>query len=297
MKYPHFNALFSSFEFDAVDHTTLYSFIFGCFHAASLDHPRPIFFIDSEVPARGKTEVSRALTILLDKKSTSLAITGNGPADMDNIVANLLSGCRCISGQNVSGVAEYNNPLLACLATDGTVSMRGKYDRTATPFAGIVGILSAVYGQASVHPDIVTRSWRVFLSGPAQRLDVQPAVYAKENRDALINEILVAHSRATEYTEPPTTRFNHFEAAAAGAYAEFSGRSHLEVAALLKKATNGRLGLLPAAVNSLYKSNPKAFTVPPHKEVIGFTARQFDPDALEGARALGYTFHHGEWTA
>jgi len=297
MKYPHLNALFSSLDFDAVDHTTLYSFFFGCFHAASLDYPRPLFFIDSEEPGRGKTEVSRALTILLDKNPTSLAITGNAAADMDDIVAHLLSGCRCLSGQNVSGVAEYNNSFLACLATDGTVTKRGKYDRTATPFAGIVGILSAVYGQASFHPDLVTRSWRVFLSGRAQKLPIQPWLYAKENRDALTVEILLVHSRAIKYTEPTTTRFNHFEAAAAGAYAEFKGCSHLEVAALLKKATDGRLGLLPAAVNSLYRSYPQAFTVPPHKEVVGFTARPVDPDALEGARALGYTFHHGEWTA
>jgi len=296
MKYPHLNVLFSSFDFDAVDHATLYSFFFGCFHAASLDYPRPLFFIDSEEPGRGKTEVSRALTILLDKKPTSLAISGNTTADMDNIVSHLLSGCRCISGQNVSGVAEYNNSFLACLATDGTVSMRGKYDRNATPFSGIVGILSAVYGQASFHPDLVTRSWRVFLSGRAQKLEIQPWLYAKDNRAALIEEILMAHSRATPYTEPAITRFNHFEAAAAGAYAEFKGCSHLEVASLLKKATAGRLGLLPAAVNSLYKSDPKAFTVPPHKEVVGFTARPFDPEALEGARALGYTFHNGEWT-
>lgn len=296
MKYPHLTSLFSSLDFDAVDHATLYSFFFGCFHAASLDYPRPLLFIDSEEQGRGKTEVSRALTILLDKKPTSLAMSGNAAADMDNIVAHLLSGCRCISGQNISGVADYNNSFLACLATDGTVSMRGKYDRNATPFAGIVGILSAVYGQASFHPDLVTRAWRVFLSGRAQKLAIQPWLYAKDNRDALIAEILLAHSRATLYTEPHTTRFNHFEAAAAGAYAEFKGCSHPEVAALLKKATDGRLGLLSTAVNSLYKSNPKAFAVPPHTEVIGFTARQFDPDALEGARALGYTFHHGEWT-
>lgn len=294
--YPHLYKLFSAFNLDPVDACALYCFFLGCFHPASLDHPRPILLIDSEMQGRGKGEIGTALTVLLDNKQSSVPISGGNDRVTTRIVSCLVDGSRTLAGQNVSGAADWNNEFIVCLATDGSVKERPLYGREAVPFDGIVGSLSAVYGQASFHYDVVDRAQRVFLRGQAKQLDPQPAVYVKKHRDAIIDEIMVAHSRAVGYTGVTHSRFNQFEAAAAPAYAEMSNLSHDAVSDLLLQVRRGARGLLTDAVRSLYLAHQVAFSRKPHKEVTTYTGIAIDSDALEGARALGYTFTNGEWT-
>ena len=277
--------LFFAFDLPPVDHCMLYTFLLGCLHSASLDHPRPVLLVDSQHPGRGKGEIGQVLSVLLDGSQAAIPSIGKGITD--DLVAHLIDGHRVMAAQNVTGSADWNNEFFACLATDGNVKKRAKYDRYSTAFNGIVGMLSTVYGEASFHEDMITRAWRVHLYGTPCKLTPRPRDFVVASRNDLLREARDVHERAATqpYEEPPVSRFAEFEAAGAGAYSVLSGKSHAQVAELLREGYLGARGLRTHAICEAWKRWPEEFNSSPPARILsrGRTAKQ----GLEWARAFG----------
>ncbi len=290
----HLRALFSSLNLAPPDHCALYTFLLWCYHAYSLEEPRPILMIDSPVAQIGKSEVSAAISILLDvKPSTVPEFTGSRARNTDSIIAHLTQGRRTLVLSNIDAKEEWNDPFVVCLSTDTGTSQRAKYDRGTTSFPGIVVIMSTVYGTSSFHADVISRVFRTYLPGPPRALAVRPEPYAKEFRNEIIAEILSAHAAAAPWQLVPFTRFNAFEAAGLSAYCAAFGCTPQEASDRLRTAVVGARGLLAEAVPNLHREHSEAFLAI-NRDVVAQRSGRTVAN-LEGARALGFTFTDGEW--
>lgn len=288
----HLSRLFSAFGLAAPDHCALYAHLLACFHAASLDHPRPILFVDSWVPERGKSEVGSALATLLDGAPSSIPLAGTRDQITEQVTAHLLRGGRTLVGHNLSARESWNNVFLVSLSTDDNVSQRPKYGRETVSFPGVVVVLNGVYGEFSLHPDVITRIFRVQLPGDAGRLDPAPRTYARRHRDDIISEILEVHRAAAPWRSHTLSRFADFEEAGLSAYARAFKLSHEEVQERFSRALRGAWGLAPEAVSELFRVAPEAFSG--HAQVAG-AVRSGRTRAREGARGLGFVYN-SRWT-
>lgn len=286
--YPNLKFLFSAFDLPAPDHAALYIHLLACFHSASLDFPRPILFVDSWAPGRGKSEIGSAFSTLLDGVPTSIPLTGTRDTLTENVVAHLLRGGRVLCGHNLTARDDWNNVFLVSLSTDDGVSQRPKYGKESTSFPGVVVLLNGVYGEFSLHPDVIARLFRVQLGGAPCLLTPPPRDYVREHRVSIIREILAAHLVATPWTLPVLTRFAPFEAAGCSAYAAAFELSHQEVQDRLRASLAGSWGLGPHSVPSLFRAQPEAFSEVFQGAVACRPGRATVPP---GARGLGFIFN------
>jgi hypothetical protein len=293
---PHLRALFSGLPLDPAGHAALHMYLFGAFHAVSLENEKPLLFVDSWVRGRGKSEVCDAIQILLEGSRCAIEASPARQAFHDSLIAHLVSGARVVPLHNLEGRPDYMNETFASIATDGGLSTRPKYGRESLRFPGVLPILNGVYGAFSLHKDLLCRCWRVELPGVAQALTLRPREYAEAHRDEIIAEILQAHKRATiQGARSPVTRFAEFERCAGRAYRQAFALGEGETWDRIKKMQCGATALLQSGVRALYSAHPRAFEAP-HDKVVG---GRFDTGPKEvphtGATALGFTFNGDTW--
>lgn len=294
--YPHWRRLFSAFDLPPHDHAALHVHLLACLHAVSLDQERPALLVDSWERARGKSESSHVLSILLDGEATSLEISPSRTSAHDTLVAHLNSGARVLPMHNLDNVAGFNNPFIDSICTDGAMSARAKYAAGTAKFHGIVPCLSTVYGAASLSVDLLCRCFRVELPGRAQPLDPRPREYARAHRAELLAEALHAHAQERRFTREISglelhSRFKPFESVGALAYSQIFGVDLPEVSRRMGLSFTGARALLPSGPPSLYRAHPGAFQEA-RAEVTGCIDK---PDGLTGARALGYEYNGSSW--
>jgi hypothetical protein len=292
--YPHLRKLFSNYELSPHNEAALYSYLLACYHPYSIDYERPILIIDAAVGERGKSQIGRTISYLLDGVDEGIPFQHNRRSATDTMVAYLIQGRRVLTSHNLDDIVNYQNEYVIGLSTDGISAERGKYSRFTTPFQGICIILNGVYGRFTLHIDMITRCTRVELEGPAKRLDFISPDYAKDHRFELAAEALLAHERATEYTEPTRTRFSRFELVGAAAYAEVFCLEHKEVADRLKKAEKGRWALSTKVAASLLKEQPEKFSAVA-KKLKTHTYTNAELEHYKGTYALGLTYDGEKW--
>jgi hypothetical protein len=291
---PHLRKLFSAFDLDEVDSAMLYIFLLGCFHAVSLDEPRPILFIDSWKRGRGKSEVTEAISVLLDDNTGSIALDQPKQALSEEITAHLIGGRRVLAGHNLDEAQKWTNTFLATLATESRVSRRAKYGRQTESFSGVVAILNGIYGCFSLHEDMVARLFRVELGGEPQRLEPRPRQYVRSRKHEITKEILYCHSIAKPWPLAPLFRFNEFETAACAAYSAGFGLEPDAVRELVRRAAMGAEGLREPAPSELFVAQPKRFH-DPFDPIVSAPLAGHRKSAPLGARALGMTAAPGGW--
>lgn len=294
--YKHLQKLFSSWDLSPLAHCVLYSYIFGAFHAISLNEPRPLLWADSREQGVGKSLICEGIAELIDGEAKTMSLDADSNAS-EEIVARLVSGDRCLVIPNLSHRRNYNNILLATLCTDRGQSRRPKYGAGQTTFYGILGLSSAVLGSVTMHRDLQTRIWRVELPGGFRpHVNLVPSEYINDHRIELYAEILGCHAAAIPYTLPPVSRFSPFEKAALGAYAAFTGLPPEAVRKRMEAAIASSQVYEDKVMHSLFRQAPHLF-------VESFSRWPIEPPASKdslkhfaGATAHGFVLDEkGEW--
>jgi hypothetical protein len=266
---PHLRELFAGFDLGRHSLLPLYAYLFGCFHGVSLKYERPILFIDSWVRGRGKSEVGRAFSVLLDGCDSSLPLSDTASSS-DLITSFLVNGQRILPLQNLDGRWQYQDHFLVSLATDGSVNARPKYSRNSAQFRGVCAIMNGVWGSFSLHKDLLTRVWRAELPGVAQQLHPRPVYYALEYRLPILSEILSLLTPAVpQYTG--VSRHQPFEAVGVTAASKLLGLSIEEGLEIFSRSYRGAQGLGHPAVSHFYKHtenniDARQRLVPPSEE-------------------------------
>lgn len=284
-------ALFSAFDLPSQDHCALYTYLFACLHAVSLDYPRPLLLVDSYQRGRGKSEVGQVIQVLLDGQFEELVHKDRDTMN-EELLARLGEGKRTILLDNLDQKRSFNSTFLASLST-GKPGGRRKYSAANEYWGGTIGLLNTVLGSCSLHPDLLERIWRVQLHGPSRPLHPRPIDLARQCRSGILAAGLHALELARDvpYSGHVHSRFAEFERVGAGAYCLFFNLQHEEVEQLLKNMLNGRRFYLTEAVSSLHNTRAELFEGF-HAPLSTVNGRPLD---LTGAQAFGLTHNGKEW--
>lgn len=299
--YAHLRKLFAAFDLDLSSHTALYSFLLGAFHARSLDSPRPLLLVDSWEQARGKSAVCSAIKLLVDgREDTTACRNGFGDALQDDLTAATKNGTRVLVVDNLMNHEEFSHPFISAAASN-TIAVRHKHAAGTVSPMGLMICMTLVDGQATISKDIVSRSWRIELAGEAQELRPEPVSYARENRAALIGEIVHALTHSTPY-KAARSRTALFDSVALGAYALAFNRTPADAATHLQIARLNSYGLSAPVVRHFYASGLPFRDASKHifrklsiaESAAKIEATSIHPDA-EGATLLGHILIGKEW--
>lgn len=224
--YPHLRALFAPLNLSPRAHVALYSWLLAVFHGASFSLPRPLLLVDSWCRGRGKTEVCKALRILVDNQDGGHPMRGSRDNAYDESVSILLKG-RMEFIDNVENACRFFHQAGVAGST-GTIEARPKGARHATQLAGRLFVYNTVFGSCTFEDDMLVRGLRVEIEGWAQHLTHRPNQYAAAHRDELIAEILHALEHSTPApVDALHTRFREFYGIGLGAYLQVFGRDGL----------------------------------------------------------------------
>lgn len=298
--YEHLQRLFSGLELDPRSHVAVYCFLLGAFHARSLSEPRPILLIDSWSQGRGKSEVCAAIARLIDDNEGAIPARHGENQEFFDALGARFRTARTATVDNIDGVREWNNTLLANAAS-GTLSLRWKYARQEALIDGAMLSANLVVGQASIHEDMLSRMVRCELRGAPKRLHPQPQVFARSYRRELQQEILCALNRTEPEDDLALSRTAAFDAVGIAAYSEVFQTPPAKVAELLESARkNSQLHNL-SVLEHLFCYRGKAFARvndrvfrDPHLYNARYAEQLTLPD-VEGVTALGYVYQNGEW--
>lgn len=157
----------------------------------------------------GKSEIAEAVGNILSGYRVP-SITPQRQSTPDQLSSHFAGGHLIALMDNLDGVADYNNAWLASLLTQRGVADRIRFDRASTNFRARSAILTFVWGRATLHPDLISRAWRVSIWGDASRWAAGPPAffakdYALEHRDELVAECYWAMRRGREFTAPHVT--------------------------------------------------------------------------------------------
>lgn len=207
--YPRLKELFSQFWLDPPSFARVYMYLLGCFDTAYLSHAVPLLTIDSGEQGLGKSEVAEAIANVLHGYRTP-AITPQRASTPDQLSNHYAGGHLVAILDNLDGAADWNNSWLASMLTQRGVADRVRYDRASTNFRARSAILTFVWGRATLHPDLISRAWRVSIWGDASRWAAGPPEFfakdrALECRDELVAECYWAMRRGREFTAPHVT--------------------------------------------------------------------------------------------
>jgi hypothetical protein len=286
--------LFDPLPLDPCSHIRLYSFLLGAFHADSLTCPVPLLVCDSWTQAIGKTEACGALSELINAGRSNLAPPSS--ANNDEVVAYFNGGSRLACFDNLTCDRAWNNSWLCAILTDRTATARAKFDAKTSTFAGRLATLTFVFGDASLHPDLLSRTWRVQLWGHEPKaLRHRPNKLAQVNREKLQAQVYWTMKRATPL--PPgtiltATRCGEMECLGAAGYCRLFDVTPEEVARRLKEGEKDTAALSTAFQKFLtlnridYGSSPRSLSAA--------TMRTHEKSAIASARAFGYTVERAD---
>lgn len=302
---PHLQRLFGEFDLSPESHAALYTFLLGVCHEVSLREDRPILLVDSWRQGRGKSQLCRAISELLDGEDRALSLQHSSDGARDEVVAHYLTG-RTGYIDNIDAARGWNHPLIASMAT-GAPSARPKHHTHTVPLRGCVVMLNCIYGAASFHGDLIDRVHRVELPGhpSPEGFRNPPAAYARQNRLAILSEILAAHAAGEDVQVSARSRFPEFERAAVPAYCAAFGVSVEEALRRLEGARRGARGLATEVMEHLYCNHSRSF-LSAHERVFrgpvwsspspGLAPRL--PADAAGARGLGMVLGKDlQWTS
>jgi hypothetical protein len=286
--YDHLLSLFhrSGLTFDEASSLRLLTYLLTSFDARCLTMPAPLLLVDSWSNAVGKTEVLSAVGTVLDTECEPVPVPRDG--SIEEIVAYLIKGRRFLMLDNLTGARSWNHPWAASQLTERATSARAKYDRTASCFRGVQIAVSGIYGGFSLHPDMVSRTWRVQLWGAAKPLAHRPNHYAREHLARIRSEAYWAVVRARKWELPPatTSRAREWEEIGLAAAAVVLGKEHAELAAAMARADADTRMVSPAALNVMARDNNVEWADGP--VTTQKQPRLDERNLLLGGRAMGY---------
>lgn len=281
--------LFAPLPLDEASHIRLYAYLLACFHADSLTFPVPLLAVDSWTQGMGKTEACSAIAELVNGSRSSLAPPrGNG--SNDETVAHFNAGNRMVCYDNLTcdNRAPWNNAWLCTLLSDRQASARVKYQASSSSFAGRLATLTFIFGDAVLHPDLISRSWRVQLWGSvAGPLSHRPNRFAEEYRDALQAACYWTVKEAPPWPDLPLSgsRCNEFEAIGVAAYCHLFGKAPEKVSKILRENEKDACALSAGMIKFIKAADPNLGV---GGEFVGQRLTKEERIFVDGARALGY---------
>ncbi len=297
--YPHLRCLFSALELDSRSHLALHSFLFGCFHAVSLSAPRPILLVDSWSQGRGKSEICTAVSRLVDDNEGSIPARSGDNQEFFDCLGARFRTARTVTVDNVDGVRDFNQTLLATAAS-GTLALRWKYAKQEALIDGAIIMMNLVTGQATFHDDMLARMVRCELQGHPKPLFPSPQGYARENRGAIIGEIIHALKNSTPIDA--CSRTAAFDSVALGAYRQVFGGETQTLVGLLEGARRNCLLHCGNVLEHFFCHAPAAFgkinervLKDPHRYNKLYADKLILPPDIEGITGFGFTHENGEW--
>lgn len=295
-RYPLLTQLFDSCKLSPHARCRLYVYLLAAFSAESLQVPAPLLVVDSWEQGVGKTEVLSVLGYLLDGMPSNLS----QPEGNDNevMVAHYHNDNRFAVIDNLSQRHKWNNTWLATLLTDRAASARPKYGKVATRFCGRLAGASCIWGAATLHPDLLSRTWRIPMEGWAGPLSFFCNRFARDHRRALVSEIVEVLRNAKPWPRSggATTRVQDFEDIGAAAFRHLAEIDSEEIDAMLKKSQKEVDGL---GAHVLYLYSKQNLELPDDALQTAGTVGQKLPDRvikrLDGTYARGYRFVEGKF--
>jgi hypothetical protein len=237
-RYPLLTQLFDSCKLSPHARCRLYVYLLAAFSAESLQVPAPFLVVDSWEQGVGKTEVLSVLGYLLDSMPSNLSQPDGN--DNEVMVAHYHNDNRFVGIDNLAQRHNWNNTWLATLLTDRAASARPKYGKVATRFCGRLAGASCIWGAITLHPDLLSRTWRIPMEGWAGPLSFFCNRFARDHRRPLISEIMAlleySHKRSWARGRYVTSRVQDFEDIGARAFADLAQIPPHEVDALLEKS-------------------------------------------------------------
>ena len=288
-RYPLLTQLFSPCKLSPHARCRLYVYLLAAFSAESLQVPAPLLVVDSWEQGVGKTEILSVLGYLLDGMPSNLS----QPEGNDNevMVAHYHNDNRFAGIDNLSNRHNWNNTWLATLLTDRAATARPKYGKIATRFCGRMAGASCVWGAVTLHPDLLSRTWRIPLEGWRGDLGFFCDRFARDHRSVLISEIMDVLGHAHPWSLPGrTSRVHDFETIGAAAFSHLAGISHAAVKILLEKSQKEVDGLGSAMLYLYSKQNLELPDDALRAAVGGSKPTDRSMRQLEGALARGYRY-------
>jgi len=279
-------SLFAPLPLDAASHARLYSYLLACFAAESITCPMPLLVCDSWTQGIGKTECCSAIAELVNGCRSSLSPPQG--TNVDELVAHYNAGHRLACLDNLQSSRPYTSAWLCTLLSDRTAAARAKYSATTASFAGRLATLTLIWGDATLHPDLISRTWRVQLwGGKAQALAHRPNAFAALHRREMQAACYWTVRDAAPWPDDdPITdnRCGEAERVGAAAYAHLFGLTPADVRATLSASERDVRALSAGMARFLRR------TVPELSGPVSFgavTSRE-DVSYVLGARAMGY---------